>query len=96
MLFLLLKNAKDSSLAESSCLTLALATHTKKIKSFDGKRGGSHEMLISDVCHNYQFYKVILTNVTHITPEEAVYLLKTLFLCIKGIQHANYMNNSNK
>ena len=36
MLFLLLKNAKDSSLAESSCLTLALATHTKKIKSFDG------------------------------------------------------------
>ena len=36
MLFLLLKNAKDSSFAESSCLTLALATHTKKIKSFDG------------------------------------------------------------
>ena len=31
MLFLLLKNAKDSSLAESSCLTLALATNTKKI-----------------------------------------------------------------
>ena len=28
MLFLLLKNAKDSSLAESSCLTLALATHS--------------------------------------------------------------------
>ena len=55
MLFLLLKNAKDSSLAESSCLMLALATHTKKIKSFDGKRVGSHEMLISDVCHNYQF-----------------------------------------
>ena len=55
MLFLLLKNAKDLSLAESSCLTLALATHTKKIKSFDGTRGGSHEMLISDVCHNYQF-----------------------------------------
>ena len=53
MLFLLLKNAKDSSLAESNCLTLA--THTTKIKSFDGKRGGSHEMLISDVCHNYQF-----------------------------------------
>ena len=52
MLFLLLKNSKDSSLAESSCLTLALATHTKKIKSFDGKRGGSHKMLISDVCHN--------------------------------------------
>ena len=52
MLFLLLKNAKDSSLAESSCLTLALAlaTHTKKIKS-----GGSHE--ISDVCHNYQYKK---------------------------------------
>ena len=55
MLFLLLKNAKDSSLAEPSCLTLALATHTKKNKSFDGKRGGSHEMFISDVCHNYQF-----------------------------------------
>ena len=31
MLFLLLKNAKDSSLAESSCLMLALATHTKKL-----------------------------------------------------------------
>ena len=68
MLFLLLKNAKDSSLAESSSFSLALATHTKKIKPFDGKRGGSHEMLISDVCHNYQFQKVILINVTHITP----------------------------
>ena len=55
MLFLLLKNAKDSSLPESSCLTLSLAIHTKKIKCFDSKRGGSHEMLISDVCHNYQF-----------------------------------------
>ena len=55
MLFLLLMNAKESSLAESSCITLALATHTKKIKSFDGNRGGSHEMLISDVCHNYRF-----------------------------------------
>ena len=55
MLFLLLKNPIDSSLAESSCLTLALATHTKKIKSFDGKRGESHKMLISDVCYNYQF-----------------------------------------
>ena len=42
-------------LSESSYLTLILATHTKKIKYFDGKRGGSHEMLISDVCHNYQF-----------------------------------------
>ena len=63
MLFLLLKNAKDSSLAKSSCLTLALATNTKKIKSFDGKRGGSHKMLISDVCHNYQFKKVILINI---------------------------------
>ena len=41
-------------IAESICLTLALVTHTKKIKSFDGKRGGSHEMLISDVCHNYK------------------------------------------
>ena len=52
MLFLLLKNAKNQVMAESICLTLALATHTKKIKSFDGKRGGSHEMLLSDVCHN--------------------------------------------
>ena len=42
-------------IAESFCLTLALATQTKTIKSFDGKRGGSHKMLISDVCHNYQF-----------------------------------------
>ena len=55
MLFLLLKNAKDSSLAESSCLRLALATHTKIIKSFECKSGGSRDMLISDVCHNYQF-----------------------------------------
>ena len=55
MLFLLLKNAKDSSLAESSCLMLALAKHTKKIKYFDGYREGSHEMLLGDVCHNYQF-----------------------------------------
>ena len=47
-------------IAESICLTLALATHTKKIKSFDGIRGGSHKMLISDVSHNYQFLKVIL------------------------------------
>ena len=31
MLFLLLKNAKDSSFGESSCLTLALATHTKNL-----------------------------------------------------------------
>ena len=55
MLFLLLKNAKDSSLAESSGLMLALATHPKKTKSSDGLRRRSDEMLISDVCHNYQF-----------------------------------------
>ena len=55
MLFLLLKNARIQFIAESICMTLALATHTMKIMSFDGKRGGSHEMLISDVCHNYQF-----------------------------------------
>ena len=35
-------------------------------------------MLISDVCHNYQFQKVILINVTHITPKEAIYFLKIL------------------
>ena len=51
MLFLL----RIQFIAESICLKLALATHRKKIKSFDGKRGGSHKMLISDVCHNYQF-----------------------------------------
>ena len=55
MLFLLLKNAKIQDIAESICLTLSLATHTKKIKSFDSKRGGSHEMLMSDGYHNYQF-----------------------------------------
>ena len=55
-------------IAESIRLTLALATYAKKNKSFDGKRGGSQEMLISDVCHNYLFQKVILINVTHITP----------------------------
>ena len=78
MLFLSLKNERIQVIAESICLTLALTTHTKKIKSFNGKRGGSHEMLKSDVCHNYQFSKVILINVTHITPREAVDLLKTL------------------
>ena len=56
------------AIAESICLTLALATHTKKIKSFNGKRGGSHKMLISDVCHKKQFYKINLINVKHITP----------------------------
>ena len=35
-------------------------------------------MLIRDVCHDYQFQKVILIDVTHKTPQEAVYLLKTL------------------
>ena len=44
-------------IAESVCLALALTTHTKKIKSFDGTRVDSHEMLINDVCHNYQFLK---------------------------------------
>ena len=53
-------------------------------------------MRISDVCHNYQFQKVILINVTRITPLEAVYLLKNTFVFIKGIQHANYKNNSNQ
>ena len=65
---------RNQIIAESIYLTLALAAHTKTIKSFNGKRGGSHEMLLSDVCHNYQFEKVILINVTHITPYEAVYL----------------------
>ena len=34
MLFLLLKNAKDSSLAESSCLMLALATESVIVLCF--------------------------------------------------------------
>ena len=56
MLFLLLKNGKDSSLAVRVKLFDAGTCHTyKENKSFDGKRGGSHKMLISDVCHNYQF-----------------------------------------
>ena len=37
-------------------------------------------MRTSDVCHNYQFEKVILINVTQLTPWEAVYLLKKSFL----------------
>ena len=58
MLFMLLKNQlRIKVIAESICLTLALATHTKKIKSFDGTRGGSHEMLISDVCQITNFKK---------------------------------------
>ena len=76
MLFLLWKNSKYS---EPICLTLALATHTKKIKSFDGKTGGSHKMLKSDVCHNYQCLKVSLINVTHIkTIGSCIFVKKTL------------------
>ena len=45
-------------IAESICLTLSLATHTKKTKSFDGKRWGSHKMLISDVS-SLQCYSVL-------------------------------------
>ena len=37
MLFLILKNVKDFIYSLVNCLLLALATHTKKIKSFDGK-----------------------------------------------------------
>ena len=44
-LFLLLKNAKDSSLAESSCLTLALATHTKKLSLLMAKEEGHTKCL---------------------------------------------------
>ena len=35
-------------------------------------------MLISVVCHNYQFKKVILINVTHITPIGSCIFVKTL------------------
>ena len=82
-------------IAESICLMLALTTHTKKIKSFDGKRGGSHEILKSDVCHDYQFSKFILINVTHITPKEAVYLLKH-FLMYQRYSACKLFNDSNK
>ena len=44
-------------IAESICLTLALATDKKNFKSFDGKRGGSHEMLISDFATITNFKK---------------------------------------
>ena len=67
-------------MAEPICLTLALATHTKKIKSFDGKTGGSHEMLISDVCQNYQCLKVSLINVTHIKTIGSCIFVKKHFL----------------
>ena len=55
-------------IAEPICLILVQATHTKKIESFDGKIWGSHETLLSDIFHTYQFKKVILINVIHITP----------------------------
>ena len=56
MLFLLLKNAKDSSLAESSWFDAGTGhTIQRKLSLLVAKGGGSHEMLISDVCHNYQF-----------------------------------------
>ena len=83
-------------IAESICLTLALVTHTKKIKSFDGKRGGSHKMLISDVCHNYQFQKCNLNSCNTYNTIGSCIFVKNTHLCIQGIQHANHMNNSNK
>ena len=61
MLFLLLKNAKDSSY-NSVILFDAVTGHTYRensIKSFEGERRGTQEALISDVCHNYQIQNVI-------------------------------------
>ena len=58
MLFLLLKNAKDSSY--SGVNLFDAGTGHSYNKYFDGKRGGSHEMLVSDVCHDYHIQKVIL------------------------------------
>ena len=55
MLFLLLKNAKDSSYSLVNLFDPGTAHTYKKNKYFGGKRAGSHEMLISAVCHNYQF-----------------------------------------
>ena len=55
MPFLLLKNAKDSSY--SGVNLFDADTGHSYIKSFDGKRGGSQEMLISDVCHDYHIQK---------------------------------------
>ena len=69
MLFLLLKNAKDSSYSSVILFDSGIG-HTYKensIKSFEGKRWGTQETLISDVFHNYQFLKRILINVTHMT-----------------------------
>ena len=55
MLFLFLKNAKASSYSLVNLFDAGTGHIYKKNKSFDGKKSRSHEMLISDVCHNYQF-----------------------------------------
>ena len=45
--------------ADAAAVRLLLPHHRQRYiqesYSMYGKRGGSHEMLISDVCHNYQF-----------------------------------------
>ena len=47
MLFLLLKKSKDSIYSLVNLFDAGTGhTYTKKIKSFDGKRGGSHEMVV--------------------------------------------------
>ena len=55
MLFLLLKNAKASIYSQVNLFDAGTGHTCKENLVFDGKREGSHEVLISDVCHNYQF-----------------------------------------
>ena len=47
------------------------------------------------VSHDFNFQKENLIYVTHITPFEAVILLKMLLLCSLGIKIANYIRNLN-
>ena len=54
MLFLLFKNAKDSSYSWINLFYTGTG-NTYEEKSFDGKIWESHEMVITDVCHTYQF-----------------------------------------
>ena len=97
MLFLLFKNAQDSSYSSVILFDTGIGDAYKEssIKSFGGKRLGAQEALISDFYHSNQFKKVILINETNLTLQEAVFLFKK-FICSKYIQHANYMNNSNQ
>ena len=68
MLFLLLKNAKDSSLAESSCLHWHWPHIQRKLSLLMAKEEDHMKCLYVMFVTITNFKKVILIEVTHITP----------------------------